>query len=92
VGKVVESVPTGLLGGKVSQGTISSQEQYLQSRSEATRHGTARTGKGRLSSRVVLRVELESDGVSGLSNNGVGLECEAATADKDAVICASGSG
>ena len=74
VGKVVASVPTGWLGGKLDKRVVVLEESYLQSRIEAIRHGTARTGKSGLGGGMILHMELESDGISGLSSNGVRLE------------------
>lgn len=70
------------------------EEGDSQSRIKATDQRLARVAEGGLSSGMVFLVELEGDCVSGLGNNGAGLEREnTGTTDDNAMIGASaGSG
>jgi hypothetical protein len=96
VGKVVASVPTGMLDEKeesVRNAPSVLEEGYSQSRIETAGHGLTRAGEGGLSGGVVFLMELEGNGVSRLSNNGVGLEREnTSTTDDHTVVAASGGG
>jgi hypothetical protein len=68
-------------------------ERYLQTRIEAVHHRTARAGKGGLSGRMILLVELESDSVSWLGSNVAGREREnTSTTHDDTVVRTSGGG
>jgi len=63
----------------------------LEPRIKAISHGTTRSGEGRLSSGVVLLMELEGDSVSRLGSDCVRLECEnASTANDNTVVRTTG--
>jgi len=65
----------------------------LETRIEAVHHRTARAGKGGLSGRMILLVELESDSVSWLGSNVAGREREnTSTTHDDTVVRTSGGG
>jgi len=65
----------------------------IESRVKTTSHSSARQVEGGLSSGMVFLVELEGDGVSGLSSNGVRREREiTGTANDNTMIGASAGG
>lgn len=90
------SVITNGLAGRESQidAPLLPEEGYSQSRIETATHRATRSAKGGLSSGVVFLMELEGDGVSRLSNNGVWVEQEGVrtTDDNTVVLTSGGSG
>ena len=93
-GEVCNAIANGFAGreGKVSWKRPLLRDSYSQSRSEASVQGLAWIGEGGLSGSMVLLMELEGDGVSWLSDNGVGLEREIVRATNDNTVVSGGGG
>ena len=93
VGKVVASVPTGSLEEEKVRGNVTLlKKDYSQPRVEAVCHRTAWAGECGLGGRMVLLMEFEGDGVTRLSGDGVGLECEDTSATHDDTVVSAGGG
>ena len=74
MGNSVALSPTGLLEKKSDQNVPIPEEANSQSGIKPADHGVARVVEGGLSSGMVFLMELESNGVSWLSNNSAGIE------------------